>query len=347
MIIRRATDEDNEQLCAIMADAEMGETINIAFERSPDYFAGAAVQAENVAVYVLVLDDVIQGLFSVGKRKVFLNGEIKSIRYLCDLRLRRGIRGGMYLARMYKYTKNELVEAGEIMQTLILEDNKQATKILTSKRSYLPHYHESCRYVTHILRGNNRKVKRSSRVAVSADIPKMQAFYEAQAVNYQFAPVMRFSEIETSAHFRDLSLADFRMLEENGEIVAMAAVWNQGEFKRTRIVSYVRWLKRLRVLINPFLSIPLPREGELLGTHYLFCFYVQNNDPEIAKTMIDNALQSLPQGEVLLAGIDEIDPINQVLMQYKGRREYGKHYVVCYNEAVAVEGITKFEVARI
>jgi TusA-related sulfurtransferase len=91
----------------------------------------------------------------------------------------------------------------------------------------------------------------------------------------------------------------------------------------------------------------LPREGELLGTHYLFCFYVKDNESKMAEIMIDNALQSLPEGEVLLAGVDQNDPSNQVLMQYKGRREFGKHYLVSYQETVKVEGVNKFEVARI
>jgi len=100
-------------------------------------------------------------------------------------------------------------------------------------------------------------------------------------------------------------------------------------------------------LVNLFSPIKLPKEGDLLGVHYLYCFYVKDNDPLVASALLDDALSGVPQGEVLMAGVDQADPLNSILMSYKGRREYGRHYIVCYDDAVSIKGITKFEVARV
>lgn len=348
MIIRQATAEDNEQLCAIMEQVSMGESFRLVFERSPDYFVGAGVQAEEVEVYVLVSDGIIEGLFSVGKSKVYFNGEVKSFRYLCDLRLSEEVRGGTYLARGYKFIKQHLAEEGEIMQSLILEDNEKTMDMLTSKRSFLPNYTENARYVTHILRAKKRKnTSLRTRNASVSDIPRLQQFYDKQAAQYQFAPVVCFSEIETSTHFYGLKISDFRLLEKHGEILAMTAVWDQSAFKRTKVVFYARWIRCLRPLLNPFLRIPLPREGESIVAHYLFAFYVYDNDAKLAKILLDDILQELPNKALLFAGVDEKDPLQLFFNTYRGRREYGKHYVVCYDDEVQVKGITKFEIARI
>ncbi len=70
MIIRLATQSDNEQICAIMSQVSMGDTLSLVFERSPDYFVGSAIQSEQAEVYVFTNQDKVEGVFSVGKRRV-------------------------------------------------------------------------------------------------------------------------------------------------------------------------------------------------------------------------------------------------------------------------------------
>ena len=87
MPIRLAEPKDSDAICALLEQAPMGDSMRLTFERRPDYFFGAAVQAEEPAVCVGETDGEIFGVFAAGKRRVFVNGQPESIRYLSDLRI--------------------------------------------------------------------------------------------------------------------------------------------------------------------------------------------------------------------------------------------------------------------
>jgi hypothetical protein len=83
-----ATPNDDAQLRQRMADDWMEGTISVSFRREPNYFHGCNVQGETVQVIKCTEQETgrIIGLGSRLISKAFINGEIKPLGYLADLR---------------------------------------------------------------------------------------------------------------------------------------------------------------------------------------------------------------------------------------------------------------------
>jgi hypothetical protein len=79
-IIKKATADDNEGLCKL-CKIPMKGNIMLTFERSPDFFAGSKIQSEDVETYTCFKKNSVEivGVFSVGKRRVFYQQEIKKV----------------------------------------------------------------------------------------------------------------------------------------------------------------------------------------------------------------------------------------------------------------------------
>ncbi|BDS06157.1 hypothetical protein NT6N_11970 [Oceaniferula spumae] len=349
MKIRRATQDDNEAICQLMESVSMGQSIELVFERGPDYFLGAAIQSEQVEVYVLVDGDVVAGVFSVGARRVYLNGEIKNVRYLCDLRLHENSRSGLQLARGYRYIHDHVIAGEEVMQTLILKDNRYAIKMLTSGRAGLPEYHPCGEYLTWFipkqkLRSNLQNV--SVRYATPEDVSEMTRYYHRVACGKQFAPAIDFALIGTDEHFAGLEIGDFLVAEKAGEIVGMCALWDQSAIRRVRIKAYhsliLRWGRRF---INLFSKIVLPPAGETIQAVYLYAFSFTRSD--VGRGLLAAALDKMSKDQLLLAGMDSSDSDGSVFDSVTARKEKGFHYLVGYGEVNAPSGTFIFEVARV
>ncbi|MGB0991941.1 MAG: hypothetical protein ACPG32_05680 [Akkermansiaceae bacterium] len=352
MNIRRANANDNEAICQLMEAVSIDSDIDLLFERRPDYFLGAALQAEKVEVYVLADGDHIAGVFSVGIRQVYLDGKPRPIRYLCDLRLHPDQRSGIQLARGFRYIKNHILTEGEFMQTLILKENVLATSILTSERACLPIYQNHGSYLTHFI--PKQKTAPFSqenimiRKAALNDIPMMDAFYHGVAASQAFSPVIDFSQISSgkSAHYSGLQTEDFLLAEQDENIVGICALWDQSHIRRIRVRAYnsttTKWG---RPLINLFSKIKLPPPLETIRTTYLYAFTF--SDPSIGKMLLNAAISQLPNQQLLVLGLDSRDPKNLLLEKIKNRTEEGVHYLVGYHHIPQPDGIFTFEAARI
>ena len=349
MEIRKAHPDDNDAICQLMESVSMGSTIELIFERSPDYFLGAALQAEDVEIYVLTDDGRIVAIFSAGKRQVYVDHELRSVRYLCDLRLHPDYRSGLQLARGYRFLRDHVLREGEMMQTLILKDNQHGVSMLTSGRAGLPIYHPLGEYVTYFipkqrLRATSGGVK--VRRATADDINRMQICYDDLACQKQFAPVIDFSSIGRGAHYTGLGIGDFFVAERAGEVIGLCAIWDQAFARRIRVRKYrsvfLRWS---RPFINLISRIALPPANGTVKTVYLYaCVF---DEVDVGKQLVGTALQTISSTQLLVIGLDKADPMQEVFERLSARTEIGFHYLVGFESIALPEGVFMFEAARI
>ncbi len=329
LIDRRAEAGDDAALCQLMRECPMGERVRVTLRRDGGYFRGAAVQTETPFVYA-AFDDrgKVMGVFSAGSRQVWINSEPCTVRYLSDLRIHPDVRGKRWLLKGYAKVK-ELLGDG-FAQTLILSDNHEVDQLLTSGRTGLPRYHPAGEYLT-LMFGHANYLSSSSysiRRAVETDLPSMQKLYDDYASRHQFAPVLDFFEIGESAYFDGLCLKDFCLVLRRGELVAMAALWDQSSFKQLVVEHYSRGMRILRPALKCFTGVNLPCQGQVFRTRALTAMAFVEDDLNAMPELVRYARSKLKAGENLMIGLDACDPNIPRLKKMRHWTERGRHYLV-------------------
>ena len=328
VILRPALQEDHAALEHLFRETSMGKSIRIGFERDPDYFAGARVQSDEPCVWAAFeKSGRAVGLFSAGTRRVWLAGEMK-MRYLSDLRIHPDYRGSTLLARGFRALRENVFSPGEWAQTLVLEDNPSALEILTSGRAGLPNYLPAGRYVSWIL--PEQRISGPGgikvRLALPDDLDAMQGLLDQSMERRSFMAMNRLSELGGPV-WNGLSIGDFLVAEQGGELVGTMAVWDQSSFQRLRIQGYSNFINTLRPVWNLVANLKLPPPGEILPLLKATSIACANDDPAILRVMLKAALTNLGR-KSLLIGFGSEDPLCSAMNGLKGRVDRGRHFLV-------------------
>jgi hypothetical protein len=325
---REAGPADHAALEELFRATAMGTRVRIAFERDPDYFAGSRVQADEPCVRA-AFDEAgrAAGLLSAGTRNVWLEQPLR-MRYLSDLRIHPDHQGTTVLARGFRLLRHEVFQPGEWAQTLVLEDNTRALKILTSGRAGLPTYQPAGRYVSWLL--PQQRVSRPGdfrvRRATSSDLPEMQSLLTSSTRRRSFSPLVDLANLEKPM-FRDLAIGDFLVAESRGSLAGMMGLWDQSRFQRLRITAHAPLLGMLRPLWNMFSRVKLPRPGEVVPLLKATAIACRDDDPRILRTMLSFALaESAPH--LVLLGLSARDPLADAMAGLSARKEIGLHFLV-------------------
>jgi hypothetical protein len=331
LIIRRAGEDDHAALEELFRATPMGSNIRLGFERDPDYFAGARVQAEELAVWTAFEPEGrAVGLFSAGNRRVWLGGE-RPMRYLSDQRIHPDWQGSSLFVRGFKTLRREVFQAGEWAQTLVLEGNPRAMGLLTSGRGGLPEYRPAGRYATWLLPQQRIDAVPGIRVrrASSADLGAMQALLGSSLRKRCFAGLVNLADLGKPA-WRDLAIEDFRIAERDGGICGVMGLWDQSGFQRLRIHGYSRGLAVARPFLNVIagrFGVCLPKAGEMLPLRKACATACLNDDPQVLRALLAAALGE-HDPRVLLFGCSVQDPLAAALHGLRARKEYGRHFLV-------------------
>ncbi len=330
VILREATRADEAALEKLMREIPMGENIRVTFRREGGYFKGAAVQCEKPAVHGLFTDvGRALGLYAAGKRRVWVDGEIRQMRYLSDLRLHPELRGMRWLFRGYRRLSEEM--GGECAQSLILSDNREVLKLLTNGRAGLPKYHAAGEYVSYFFGPKKNWRARTEcefRKARRADLVAMQELYDEHARQFQFAPVLDFSTLENSSYFAGLRLEDVYLAFEGGELQAMLGVWDQSAYKQLMVESYSRCFRFLRPFSRLLRGMPLPKAGERIGAKTITMPVCRAGRLDELRDLLQWARSEQERGTVLMLGLDAEDARKAVMAKIPGVSERGRHFLV-------------------
>lgn len=348
LTIRPAVESDHAALEELLRATPMGSRIRLCFERDPDFFAGAWVQAEEPCVWAAFESNGrAVGVFAAGSRRVWL-GEQMPMRYLSDLRIHPEWQGSSLLARGFRALRNEVFRPGEWAQTLVLEDNVRALEMLTCRRGGLPEYRAAGRFVSWLLPNQRVDVQSEHQVrrATLADLEAMQVMLDASSRRRSFAGVVNLVDLGKPG-WRDLTIDDFLVAERDGIVTGMIGLWNQSGFQRLRIQAYPPMIAALRPLWNSFASVPLPKAGQHLPLRKATAIACEDDDPAIMRALLAAALAGNDK-RLLLLGLSAEDPLGVALRGLKGRVEHGRHFLVGWDgEPPEWEEPFGFDVARI
>jgi len=347
--IRPATYNDTTSLQDLINNTPQLGKITINFERYPDFFHGSHVVTTHPDIWVMLdtQEKCLAGVFSIGSREVYVNGERKRVRYGNDLRIHPDYQGGRALFRLFK--KYQEIMKNEWMQTVILSDNENSLATVGSGRAGLPDYYEYGELKTNMVYLGRRPKKKCKtaiesgvhiRRASDADIDIMQAFSDKEAQKRQFYPHYDFSAVgQGNPYYRDLELSDYFLAFKGTRLVGITGIWDQKGFKQTRFLSYSGGMQVLRH-VNNWQSrllggMTLPEAGEILEYLVLHCILIENNSVDVFTALFEEIYASYSNSSscysALVCGLSADDPLNSVMNRYRKQVLSSRHFLASYS----------------
>ena len=271
---RVATISDDVAIRQLLRETPMQGAIRITFEREPDCFRGADVAGGEERTIVAYEMERLVCMGRCIRRDAWLNGAVRSVGYLGELRLDESARGRFGILRDgYRFFHAlERETRADLYFTSIAADNERARRLLERGARGLPAYtglSELDTLLVSIPRGA-RKAKLCVENATPERIPDM-----LRVLN---APLHQLAAVWTADRLRALErhglpLDRFLLVRDGNDIVACGALWDQRSFRQTVIRGYSRPFAVVRPFVNlarrAFGTPHLPRVGSALAHVFL------------------------------------------------------------------------------
>lgn len=315
---------DDQDLREVIENNFLEGDIRVSFARHPNFFHSVDILGfKNDVMVARNNDGRVVGYGIRSLKKVFVNGESRDIGYLSGLRLNQKFRGGLGLARAYQFFK-KLHQDGAVpfYFTTIVKENLEAISILTSQKGRLPAYESLGAYNTYAVHLPIKVIgtgKARIRTAESCDLEAIAKFVNSMNVQKQFSPVYDKDFADCPIKYRGLRKEDIYVAWENGEIIGVAAKWDQKAFKQNIIVGYSRKMQFYRFFFNLYARCwrisPLPKIGCQLNSFYLSFLAIKNNDETVFRSLIERISQdNLGKGYMyFLIGLSPDDPLATII----------------------------------
>ena len=337
-VIRPTEESDAPGLSELLADTPQEGSIQLNFEREPNYFWATDVGTTQRDLWVMfdTEQERVAGAFSMGKRDVYVDGERQAIRYGSDLRIHRDYQGGRSLLRFFKALPK--VIGDDYYQTVILEENEASLSTVGGNRLKLqPKYYPYRRHRTNMIDLRRREKHQPDcqvRRATRDDLTLMQSFFDDNARDKQFYPCYDFGQVGSDdPYYRDIRLEDFFLAFEGGELVGLTGLWDQKKFKQTRIAGYAKGIAVARPFYNLYTKIfgglSLPPAGSLTSYVNLHSTVVKDNRSDVFADLLASVRVELRDShyDALVVGFDVEDPLQKVTDGYKKVELFSLHFL--------------------
>lgn len=340
-----AQSQDDAELRSFLANNPVPGSIEVTFEREPDFFAGSAIRGQlnqTIAVRDLKQGKIV-GIASRSVAEAFVNGELTELGYLSDLRLSPDYRSGSLLARGYRFLK-ELHADGRVLlyTTAIFAENARALTTLTAGRAGLPAYHPmGCLNCSGISIGHTKppfEARCDIEHGSLALLPQIVDCLNRNNARKQFAPFHTCEEFLLGRRWRDFQVSDFYVAVRNGHVIGVIGQWNQRRFKQTRVIRFsgpLRWLAPLAKMTHPILKgRRFPEVGEELRSFYVSFVAVDNDDVSVFRALLRALYLDAVTGDAMFAltSLHQEDPLRAALEDYSLTPFCARIYCVCYSD---------------
>jgi hypothetical protein len=255
-----ATPADDAAIRRLLRDNAMRGSVNLTFEREPGYFRGADLAGGEDQTIVAFSDSRLVCMGRCAQRECWLDGKIRRVGYLAELRLDALARGRFGVLRDgYCFFHALQADApADLYFTSIAADNHRARSLLERGVRGLPAYAFLAELDTLLVAVPSRASAARFRVekASPAQVPALVGLLNDHARRHQLAAAWTVKSL-TALHQHGLPLERFFVALEGNEIIAAGALWDQRAFRQTVVRGYAPLLSAAR----PFLNLA----GQILG----------------------------------------------------------------------------------
>lgn len=334
---------DDEELRALLRDNPMNGSMQVTFEREPDFFAACAIRGSfhQVGVGRDLESGRIVGLGTRSIAEAYVNGKAVPFGWLSDLRLAPAYRGGTLVARGYRFLRHLHGDGrAQFYGTVIFNDNQTALRTIAATRAGLPAYNDLG--VMHCPGLNLRRRK----PAMASDceiirgrrqlLPEIVDCLNRNNVRKQFAPVHNVETFSRGDRWKDFQPSDFYVARRNDRVIGVVGRWDQTAFKQTRVISYgkrLRWIVPAANAVQSLLGAPsFPEPGQYVPFFYVSFIAVDQDDRGVFRALLREVYNDAVGSSFRYAmlGLHERDPLLTVLQEYSLTPFAGRLFCVCY-----------------
>ena len=338
-----AATANDPELRELLRNSPVPGPISVTFEREPSFFDSCTIRGDFVQACI-ARDRRTARIVGVGTRSIstaFLNGEPTSLGYLADLRLMQQYRGGMLIARGYRFLRH-LHQDGRtrLYTTLIFNGNHNALATIASGRAGLPRYHDQGKILSPgiNIRRPRPPIKANCEIMSGTEelLPEIVECLNRNHARRQFAPLHAVSTFRQRC--RNFRIQDFHVAIQGSKVVGVLGSWDQRPFKQTRVTGYskrLRWMLPFANAIRPITGGPLyPKPGEEVPYCYFGFAAVDGDDLQVFRSLLRSAYNAAVGSEYLYAilALHERDPLLPVLQEYSLTPFSARLYCVSYDD---------------
>jgi hypothetical protein len=334
---------DDAELRALLRDNPMNGSIEVTFEREPDFFAACAIRGSfhQVGVGRDLESGRIVGLGTRSIAEAFVNGRPASFGWLSDLRLQPGSRGGTLVARGYRFLRQLHGDGrAELYGTVIFQDNQTALQTIAAARAGLPAYHDLG--LIHCPGINLRR--RKPTISANCEIVRGRRELLREIVDClnrnnarkQFAPVHDVESFIQGHRWKDFLPSDFYVARRNNRVIGVVGRWDQSGFKQTRVISYgkhLRWMVPAANAIESLVGAPsFPKPGQYVPFFYVSFIAIDQDDAGVFRALLRQAYNDAVGSSFRYAmvGLHECDPLLAAVKDYSLTPFAGRLFCVCF-----------------
>jgi hypothetical protein len=342
--IELATREDDAGIRALLRENPVSGSMSVTFEREPSFFDSCVVRGDFQVG--LARDSAMGKVIGLGTRSVapaFINGKETLLGYLSDLRLQPEYRGGTLVARAYRLLRDMHGDGcTRLYATVIFADNQQAIGTIATARAGLPVYHDIGRFHCPGINLGRPRPAVPTEIEITrgspALLPQIIECLNRNGRRKQLAPVHSMTDF-VSGRWKGFAPGDFLVALRHGTVVGVVGLWDQREFRQTRIAGYSGKLRTLLPIANIARRVAgrgsYPSVGDEL--RYLYLCFIAIDDDELH---IFSVLLRLAYNEAcirrhciyLMAGLHERDPLIAALRDYRLTAFNARGFIVSFPE---------------
>jgi hypothetical protein len=321
----------------------MDGSMQVTFEREPDFFASCAIRGSfhQVGVGRDLESGRTVGLGTRSIADAFVNGRSVPFGWLSDLRLEPAYRGGTLVARGYRFLR-QLHGDGrvELYGTVIFQNNQTALRTIAATRAGLPAYHDLG--VLHCPGINLRR--RKPTLTAGCDIvrggrellPEIVDCLNRNNARKQFAPLHDVESFIHGNRWKDFQPSDFFVALRNNHVVGVVGRWDQSAFKQTRVISYgkrLRWMVPAANAVQTLLGAPaFPEPGQYVPFFYMSFIAIDQDDVGVFRALLRQVYNDSVGSSFRYAmvGLHERDPLLAAMKDYSLTPFAGRLFCVCF-----------------
>jgi len=339
------TEENDAAIRSLLRNNPVRGEVSLSFEREPNYFQSTSVAGEKSQTVLTLERERLVGVGHCSVRNRYINGDIRRVGYLSDLRLDSSRQGRFDIIRRgYRFFEElHQVHPADFYFTSITADNSRSLRLLQRGLPGMPLYQSLTDFVTLLMPvpRHRKKTERLNRPAgsrleskgvkiVSAsenDASGLADFLNICAKQHNLAASWD-EEMILSLQRHGLSLSDFQILLRGQKIIGCAALWDQRAFKQTVIRGYGRRLSMARPIFNftaGLLGTPrLPAIGSTLANGYVSPLVLMSGEEQYLPDLVEMLLVVAANRnlEFITLGLTANDPCLAIVRKQFRCREY-------------------------
>lgn len=295
----------------------MAGRIQLTFEREPRFVSEGELTGEP-SLTLIAHDDAsgeVVGMASRSIRRAFVNGNLRRIGYLGQLRIHSGYRGRWLVSRGFEQIRRlQSEDPVSFHLASIVEKNDEALGILVEHpRRRFPRFNVVAQLQTLAIVVPRRSTKGGGCAVKSANTDQLAdvaSFLRTNGSGRQFFPYWTVDGLRRLESF-GLGVRDMFIATCNGNIAGVMALWDQRGFKQTVIRSYPLWMRYARPVLNALAATGLPPEGQQLRSAYAALVCIAKDDMDVFRNLLCAVLEEARRRDLdhLLIGLDARDPL--------------------------------------